>query len=175
MAHDRHPRAGQALIESCLVIGLICLLLAAVFQLAHLVVAQDYAAARGARARAVGFNDFMVAKTVRIGALGNAGALRVPPPPGGGPWAQWQACELPRIPHYLQAEPWMLESILDYDGWDDITWHGPAGPGPLTEMHVAQRVPLLFFSNVFRAVFAGSAVPMAGSAAIDTHYPEYLE
>jgi len=101
MVQTRHAE-GQALIESCIVIGLICLLLMGLFQLVQLFMAQeimDYAAGRGARAKAVGFNDFMVAKTVCIGAIANAGALTFPERSSGGPWVQWTQNELPRIPH----------------------------------------------------------------------------
>ncbi len=177
MVRSRHT-AGQALIESCLVIGLGCLLLMGLFQLAHLWVAQElltFAAARGARAKAVGFNDFMVSKTVRIGAIGTAGALRVPPPAPGGPWAQWTDNEAPRIPHYLEADAHELQSILDYELWDTLGWHCPAPRADVLDFHVSQPVPIMFFSNLFRAFFSGSSVRLMGSVSLDNHYPLYLE
>lgn len=173
-----HPREGQALIESCFVIGLICLLLMGLFQLAHLFIAQeilDYAAGRGARAKTVGFNDFMVTKTVRIGSIANAGALTFPARPGGGPWAQWSSCESPRIPEYLMSDSWQLDAILNYELWDSILWSCPAPTAPVLHFEVHQTMPLTIFSNVFRAFFAGSAVPMRGVAEIESHYPLYLQ
>ena len=169
---------GQTLIESCIVIGLICLLLMGLFQLAQLFVAQeilDYAAERGARAKAVGFNDFMVSKTVRIGAIANAGALTFPGRSGGGPWVQWTRHESPRIPHYLQADNWELDAILNYALWDTISWSCPAPEATHLHFEVHQAVPLMFFSNVFKAFFAGSTVPMQGVVDIENHYPLYLQ
>ena len=177
MVQTRHAE-GQALIESCIVIGLICLLLMGMFQLVQLFMAReilDYAAGRGARAKTVGFNDFMVSKTVRIGAIANAGALIVPARVGGGPWVQWTVHESPRIPHYLQSERWGLDSILNYALWDTIAWSYSASDADILHFEVNQAVPLMFFSNVFKAFFSASAVPMQGIADIENHYPLYLQ
>src|ERR1035437_1927236 len=100
-----HVRRGQAIIESSLVLALVCLVLFGLFEISQLFAAQeilDYAAARGARAETVGFNRFMVEKTVRVGAIPNAGRL-INPVVSGGPAAQSDA-ELARIPLYLAAE-----------------------------------------------------------------------
>jgi hypothetical protein len=177
MVQTRHAE-GQALIESCIVIGLICLLLMGLFQLVQLFMAQeilDYAAGRGARAKAVGFNDFMVSKTVRIGAIANAGALTFPDRLAGGPWVQWTGQESPRIPHYLQSDNWALDGILDYALWDTIAWSCPASDADILHLEVRQPVPLMFFSNVFKAFFAASAVPMQGVADIENHSSLYLQ
>ena len=148
------------------------------FQLAQLFMAQeilDYAAGRGARARAVGFNDFMVTKTVRIGAIVNAGALTVPERSDGGPWAQWSRNESPRIPYYLQSDSRELDSILNYAHWDSIGWSCPASDADTLHFEVNQAMPLMFFSNVFKAFFSASAVPMQGKADIENHYLLYLQ
>ncbi len=177
MVPKRHAE-GQALIESCIVIGLLCLLLMGLFQLAQLFVAReilDYAAVRGARAKAVGFSDFMVTKTVRIGAIPNSGALIFPERAHGGPYAQWAINESPRIPHYLQSDDWELDFILDYELWDTIEWSCQAPVADNLHFEVAQPVPLMFFSNIFKAFFAGSAVPIHGMADIENHYPLYLQ
>ncbi|MBU4365877.1 MAG: pilus assembly protein [Verrucomicrobia bacterium] len=177
MVQTRHAE-GQALIESCIVIGMMCLLLMGLFQLVQLFMAQeilDYAAGRGARAKTVGFNDFMVSKTVRIGAIANAGELTFPERTGGGPWVQWTRHESPRIPHYLQSESWELDAILNYALWDTIAWSYPASDADILHFEVHQAVPLMFFSNVFKAFFSGSAVPMQGVADIENHYSLYLQ
>lgn len=176
MVPTRHAE-GQALIESCIVIGLICLLLMGLFQLAQLFVSReilDYAAGRGARAKAVGFNDFMVSKTVRIGTIANAGTLTAPERAGGGPWEQWSSIESPRIPHYLQANSGELDAILNYAQWESIWWSCPAPDAAILHFEVHQDVPLMFFSNVFKAFFSASAVPIQGLADIENHYPLYL-
>ena len=116
----------------------------------------------------------MVSKTVRIGAIANAGALTSPERSGGGPWVQWTSHESPRIPHYLQAECWELNAILDYALWDTIGWSCRETDNQLS-FRVNQAVPLMFFSNVFKAFFSASTVPMQGVADIENHCPLYLE
>ena len=175
---SENSSCGQALIESCIVIGLICLLLMGLFQLVQLFMAReilDYAAARGARAKSVGFSDFMVEKTVRIGAIANAGELLVPERTGNGPWAQWTGFESPRIPHYLQGDEWELQFTLDYALWDTIRWSYSAPASAILHFEVHQDLPLMFFSNVFRAFISDSAVPLQGVADIESHYPLYLQ
>ena len=71
-------RAGQSLIESCLVIAILCLVLFGGIQISQLYLTReilDYAASSGARARAVGLNDFMVRKTVQLASVSIAGAV----------------------------------------------------------------------------------------------------
>lgn len=173
-----HHAEGQSLIESCIVIGLICLLLAGLFQLAQLFVAReiiDYAAGRGARARTVGLNDFMVNKTVRVGAIVNAGALVVPERLGNGPWDQWTSCELPRIPQYMLCNDWQENDTLDYTLWNTITWSCPAPQATPVHCEVRQDVPLVFFPNLFRAFYTEATVPMQGVVEIENHYSLYLQ
>lgn len=173
----RGGRAGQSLIESCLVLALICLAFFGAFQLSQLFAAQDvldYAAARGARAKAVGFNRFMVHKTVKVGAIPNAGRL-TEPGYAGGPLSEWQA-ETPRIPLYLGAQNWSeLPGILDYAAWDSVGIGQPAAMADNTlYMEVPQEMP--FMSNGFhRAYYSGDSVPLRGEAYIDSHYALYLE
>lgn len=170
-------RAGQSLIESCLVLALICLAFFGVFQISQLFASQDildYAAARGARAKTVGFNHFMVHKTIRVGAIPNAGPL-VEPASEGGPLAQL-AVERSRIPLFLAAEQWGdMAGILRYEAWASI---GVGQPTLLADntlhMEVPQNMP--FMSNGFhRAYYRGEAVPLRGEAYIDTHYTLYME
>ena len=74
-------RRGQAILESCAVVIIICILLFGLFQLSRLFVAEEilqFAAARGARARAIGMNDFMVYKTIRAATIVNAGKMQQP-------------------------------------------------------------------------------------------------
>ena len=54
---------------------MICVIFMGIFQVSQLAVAREvlhHAAARGARARSVGFNAFMVQKSVRVAAIPNA-------------------------------------------------------------------------------------------------------
>ena len=170
-------RSGQGLIESCLVMALVCLVFFGVFQISQLFASQeilDYAAGRGARSRTVGFNQFMVYKTVRVGAIPNAGVL-VNPTHQGGPTQEY-ALERARIPLYLGGESrGGLKAILDYKEWDFI--HGgdyhSLGDGTLVET-VRQDVSLT--NNPFhRAFYAGDTMPLGGTNTMDEHFTLYLD
>ena len=72
-------RKGQAMVETVVVMFVLCLVFFLVYEYANLLTAHtvvNYAAARAARARTVGFNDFMVTKTIRVATAGVAGACR---------------------------------------------------------------------------------------------------
>ncbi len=193
-------QAGQSLVESCIVIGILCLLLMALFQLSQLFMAQEivhYAAGRGARAKAVGFNDFMVFKTIRVGAIANAGKLTFPelaeqtPYPltlslgsrfqirfpiavANGPAAQ-RALEHSRIPLYLGAyEAVYLPSILNYENWDTIfySYLEQENP-PRLDFYVRHYFPLTL--PLHRAFYAGDSIPFTGRTTLENHYPLYLD
>lgn len=131
-------RSGQSLIESCLVIAVLCLVLFGGVQISQLYLTRevlDSAATAGARARAVGLNDFMVRKVVRIVSLPIAGQLVEPAPNNNGNntnafwkshpygWLWTWAVELNAVPSvpekrrmrsYLEAETeGHLSAILD--------------------------------------------------------------
>lgn len=175
-------RSGQGLIESCLVLALVCLVFFAVFQISQLFAAQevlDYAAGRGARARTVGMNQFMVYKTIRVGAIPNAGLL-VYPTHQGGP-AQQRQLEAARIPLYLGREnEGQLNATLDYASWDSIRG-GISGRGGVSRSlgdgtrleTVTQEYPLLY--PFHRAFYAADSVPLKGTNVIDEHYTLYLD
>jgi len=169
-------RSGQGLIESCLVMALVCLVFFAVFQISQLFASQeilDYAAQRGARARTVGFNRYMVEKTIRVGAIPNVGPM-VNPVYQGGP-AREHALEAARIPLYLGEEnQGRLRAILDYESWDTIQegFHESLGDGTLRET-VNQNVPLSYAFH--RAFYSGDSLPMCGTNTLDEHYTLYLD
>lgn len=196
---DRHT-TGQSLIESCIVIGILCLLLMGLFQLSQFFMAQEilhYAAGRGARAKAVGFNEFMVFKTVRVGAIANAGPITSPemaaqgPSPltlnlgtrfqtrfpvsvSSGPIAQ-RTVERSRIPLFLAAD-WsgQLSAILNYEDWSDISYAYVEQASPsLLSFSVHQHFPLKFAFH--QAFYADETIPLTGAATLDNHYPLYLD
>ncbi len=170
-------RSGQGLIESCIVVALVCLIFFSVFQLSQLFAAQEvlnYAAGRGARARTVGFNHFMVEKTIRVGAIPNAGRL-VNPVHSGGPSGQY-AIESARIPLYLGGEnDGQLRAILDYDAWETIIFGASfsLGDGTLRQ-DIEQEVSLT--NNPFhRAFYASDTITLKGECTLDEHYTLYLD
>lgn len=173
---SRHT-GGQALIESCLVIAIVCLIFFGIFQISQLYAAQevlDYAAGRGARAFTVGFNKFMVDKTVRVGVIANAGRMSNPAYQGG-PAAE-HALEAARIPLYLGAEnSGQLDAILDYEHWDTIP------PGAASSMSdgtfrfsVSQNIPLT--NNPFvKSFYAGKSLSLDGENYLDEHFTLYMD
>lgn len=169
-------RSGQGLIESCLVVALICLVFFGVFQISQLFASQevlDYAAGRGARAKTVGLNRFMVFKTIRVGAIPNAGQL-LNPVHLGGPTQEY-ALESPRIPLYLGGENYgRLRAILDYDAWDTVQDKASfsVGDGTLRQS-VDQDVPLRY--PMHRAFYAGDSVKLSGECYLDEHATLYLD
>lgn len=134
------------MIESLLVILVLCLLFFGLLQVALVFQADEilhHSAARAARSRAVGFNDWMAVKAQRVAAIPNSGALLEPvlgtPLPvfddTMSPGEKWDsaidpartyqrsdkaAMELARIPFYLASENHLRgQGILDYEEWQN--------------------------------------------------------
>ncbi len=173
----KRSKGGQALIESCLVIAVVCLIFFGLFQISQLFAAQevlDYAAGRGARAITVGFNRFMVQKTVRVGAIANAGRM-INPAYQGGPDIE-NALESARIPLYLGAHnSGQLQAILDYEHWNTIEIGQPSSMGDGTFRYwVKQKVSLT--NNPFvKAFYAADSLNLDGVSYLDEHFPLYMD
>lgn len=202
------PRAarakkGQSLIEACIAMAVICLVFFGLFQLSQLAAAREilhHAAARGARAKTVGFNRFMVAKAVRVAAIPNSGRMTEPVfvnenwalrdmvatmQPGElwdevlnntDPVSAQENLESARIPWYMGAENWArAEYILDYEDWDAIGTSVPSliADGSIIDVNVSQRYPLRI--PLHRTFYAGDTVDLRGLSSIEAHYPLYLD
>ena len=181
-AMDINPNArkwvgcsGQSLVESCVVIGIICLFLMGLFQLSQLYMAREimmYAAGRGARARTVGFNEYMVYKTVRVAAIPASGRMLDRPDAIKSPAAQ-RNLERGRIPLYLAEDHWArLSAILDYTNWPEISRSVLDLGGTRLDCRVGIDFPIQ--TPVFRAFYRGEALPLYGNATLENHYPLYL-
>jgi hypothetical protein len=142
-------RAGQSLIETCVVLGLVCLLFFGLLQVSQLSAAREvlyHAAARAARAKTVGFNAWMVRKCVLVASIPNSGRLLTPDfenidpllrdlvatrRPGEAwdevlantqPSSLQYSLERARIPDFLDAEnEARARYVLDYEGWDGLS------------------------------------------------------
>lgn len=136
--------SGQALLESFIVIFILCVFLFGLLQAAIAFSGREilhHAAARAARARAVGFNDWMAYKAVRVASIPNSGAMIVPDftPLGTSPLSgasrpgevidlalasdagvsQRAVLERVRIPAYLASENHgRADYILNYEEWE---------------------------------------------------------
>ena len=167
-------QSGQAMIESLIVILIVCFLLFSLLELARGFAGREvlrYLAARAARARTVGFNDWMCTKVMRVAAIPNAGKMLEPSSasftdlelqkalagkrPGelwdwsltANPRSEKAETEAARIPDYLASEhDERAHHILDYEGWDDLRATGLGGIAPsgsdTLEVNVQQKMPL---------------------------------
>jgi hypothetical protein len=179
------------MIEACLAMGVICLVFFGLFQLSQLAAAKevlDHAAARGARAKTVGFNSFMVSKAIRVASIPNAGRMLEPGVTQNeallnmvqtlSPGALWDAVlsgaptpttqqdlENARIPEYMGSENWeQANFILDYEDWNSINPSFPSmvPDGTIAEVTVSQNYPLRI--PLHRAFYA----PEPNSDGVDT-------
>jgi hypothetical protein len=172
-----------------------------VFQLVHAYVARDvlyHAAARAARAKTVGFNAWMVKKTMRVAAIPTAGALLVPTVTSGntglsdalnsmGPGALWDYVlqstpraasldlELARIPEYLASQNSdRAANILDGDLTYGIT-------RPLIDEVLLLEEPFLeravaLYCNVEKTVAEGAgAAPLAAAMKLAKERPDFIK
>lgn len=144
----RTRQAGQAMVESLFVMIAACLCFFAVFQYAKLYADKavlEHAAARAARTRAVGFNQFMVEKSARVAAIPASGRRLAPAPTGlnsaisdalrrgrvGEIWdralssnarAPGTYLEVSRVPDYMDSINHPTGGhILDYELWDALS------------------------------------------------------
>lgn len=178
-------RGGQAMIESVVAMLCLCVVFFAVYECASLLTAKtvlDYAAARAARARAVGLNDFMITKTVRVATLATAGACRAPRDADGAP--PGTATLASRMGSYLACErEGDARGILDFALWDPSrlgwTCSEPGGPSAALSLRVWQRRPLYGTGEAGDdapdAFDGGRAYTLEGAAEIEGHAAFYLQ
>ncbi len=167
-------RSGQAMVESVIVVLVICFLLFSLLELARGFAGREilrHSAARAARARTVGFNNWMCTKVMRVAAIPNAGRMTEPSyasftdaelrsalatkSPGelwdwsltANPRSDRGGTEAARIPDYLASEhEERARYILDYEGWNNIHAIGLGGDASAAsgtlEVKVRQKMPI---------------------------------
>ena len=157
---------GQAMLETVIAVLFISFLFLGLFQLSHLMTAKilcDHAAARAARARAVGFNDFMCLKSARVAVIPVAGERRWPE-------AGTDFDELARIPIYLCTDtPALANGVLEYERWGTMKMDVDSGFGisPTAEAEISMQMP--------RFLGSGGGIEIEGKAEIESHYPFYMQ
>lgn len=186
---------------------MLCLIFMGFFQVSQLIAARQvlyHAAARGARAKMVGFNRFMVEKAVRVAAIPNAGRMTLPDIPnedallrdwlanapagivwdralqnGGEPTAIHEI-ERVRIPAYMASPDWSRAyGVLDYEHWNSVRGAIPGmmqDAAPI-EVRVHQIMDLrrLFGAALYHAFYARDTLELEGSSRLEAHYPLYIE
>jgi len=186
--------------------AMICVIFMGIFQVAQLAVGREvlnHAAARGARAKTVGFNNFMVEKSVRVAAIPNAGRLTEPLfsnenlalraevaslRPGdlwdrtlaATPTSEQVGLEKARIPEYLGSENWASAHwLLDYEDWDTVnvgqssSVGGSGSDAGVVQFRVSQDYPL--WVPLHRVFYGSDRVRLQGRSDLEEHYRLYLE
>ncbi len=189
------------MIEACLAMFIICLVFFGLFQVSQLAAAREilhHAAARGSRAKTVGFNEFMVSKSIRVAAIPNAGRIIAPEfinedltlrhmlatMPKGQLWDEvltdadpaslQRDLERARIPEYMASENHARSDfILDYEDWHSIGWSTPRDNNEIIELDVHQQYPLRI--PMSRAFYANTNVNLHGISSLENHHPLYID
>lgn len=174
---SRHKQ-GSAIVESCIVMALLCLVLFGILQVSYIVASRNvlnYAAVATARARSVGLNDFMLMKVSHYASIPTAGPLTAPAgdygtdrPEGLTTGARLSnALSRDHAPVSVQGEyvvsvkeayhlaaTTKVSEILDYANWDgsetDVFVSYEADNDDVLTVEVEQTLPLVMpFSRVF--------------------------
>ena len=157
------------MLETVIAVLFITFFFLATFQLSLLLTSRvlaDHAAARAARARAVGLNEFMCEKAARVAVIPVAGPQVWPVDNDG-------ADEFYRIPTYLASEDWSCANgVLDYEYWHSMGFSAKASLGmtPTVETEVSVPVP--------RQLGGGEGeermIRVEGKAEVEAHFPYYM-
>lgn len=149
-------RRGQAMVEGVLGIILVSLILFISIHILRMMIAKillDHAAARAARARAVGFNDFMCQKSSLVAIIPAAGVRTLP---------FSISDEATRIPLFLASDSWeKANGILDYKWWDGARLHIDEHNGVSPSINISTSLKTDSFT-------------VNGDAAVESHYPLYM-
>ena len=178
----RRRRSGQAMVESVIVLIIILLVFLALFNLSDFTRAKllvENAAVKCARARAVGYNDFMLRKIARLATMPAAGECLTAADSGEG--RPSYAERYFKISDYLMSEyEAQADAILDFAYWQngDTFISATAGGNSAATATVTQRRPRLFDFGAL----AGAAKPdgddraeISATATVEAHYPDYLQ
>lgn len=117
----------------------------------------DHAAARAARARSVGLNEFMCFKSARAAMIPIAGHRLWPLDED-----DYSGNEISRVPMYMSSRtPAEARGILDYEFW------------PHTKVQIATRHSLAPTAEA-GLILSTDDFSMDGSAKLEAHYPLYM-
>ena len=163
-------RRGQAMVETMLAVVFVTVILFGFFQLSHLLTARillDHAAARAARARAVGMNDFMCLKSARVAMIPVAGKRTWP----GEEEDEFE--EASRVPIYMCTDNEAIaRGVLEYERWETMHLGVDASGGisPRVDADVEIEVPRFFSLGED----ASDVIQMKGASEMEAHFPLYM-
>ena len=148
------------MVETVLAVLIVTFAFLALFRLSTMLTGKillEHAAMRVARARAVGFNDYMCRKIARVAVIPVAG--RRTWPEAGTDWRD--GMERARVGAYLASEHEAeARGILDYERWGDLS----VAPGDGTGARVGLDVELLD---------GASRVGLSGAAGVEPNHTLY--
>ena len=168
------------MVESVLAMIVVLIVFLALFNLSDLIRTKllvENAAAKCARARAVGYNDFMLRKIARLATMPAAGKCRTAADSGNGTLSLHSRYD--RIGGYLMSEyEAQADAILDFERWreGDTSVQASSGNTPSTAT-VTQRRPDDFNFGVFtgKPCDCDGKIGVSASATVEAHYPDYLQ
>ncbi len=149
------------MIETVLAVAFLAVVFLTLFQLSQMVQARimlDHAAARAARARAVGFNEFMCLKSARVAMIPVAGRCVWPDLKPEG----WDLTS--RVPDYLASgHEGEARGILEFERWHPgaLRVNVTSGDG----FGASAKADILMDADDYR---------MDGRAEVESHYPFYM-
>ena len=150
-------KRAQAMFETLIAVLVIMLIFTGAFRISRMLAARtvlDYAAARAARAKAVGFNDFMCVKSARAAMIPVAGKRLWP--------TDSEVDEVSRVPIYMASENYPhANGILEYEHWHTtgIDVESGSGVSPVVDAEVSMHT---------------EDFEMSGRAKIESHFPFYM-
>jgi hypothetical protein len=171
---SRQHRRAQAMVESMLSLVVVLLVFLLLFNLADNTRAKllaETAAAKCARARAVGYNDFQLRKIARLALMPASGKCLVE----NGSRNLSYGERINRIGPYLNSEyETQAAAILDFDGWRNQGIRVDASRDPLlTASEVTKLQPRLL--DPPGADNGSNRAEITGSGRCETHYTDYLQ
>lgn len=177
----RRRRCGQAMVETTIAMIAILIMFLALFNLTDLIRTKllvENAAVKCARARAVGYNDFMLRKIARLATMPVAGECLTPSEYGDGPVSY--AERYYRIGNYLMSDyEAQADAILDFAHWQgNFTEVSATAGNSLSTATVTQHRPRLFDFGVFTGGGRDDddeRAEISADATHESHYPDYLQ
>ena len=174
-------KKGQAMVETTIALIIVLIVFLALFNLADLTRTKllvENAAVKCARARAVGYNDFMLLKIARLATMPAAGRCLTLSDDGSGTLSR--SDRYYRIGDYLMSDyERQADAILDFEYWQnsDTAISATEGSSPVTAT-VLQRRPRLFDFGVLASATnheANFRATISATSTQEAHYPDYLQ
>jgi len=170
-------RRGQAIVESLLAVIVLCIIFCGLFQVSLMFTAREiinHSSACGARAKTVGFNQWMVNKVVKVAAIPNAGKMTIPDMGGSDFSGEAQlAIEQARIPYFLASDTYyQSRNILDYENWDTIIVNSMNADYTMVDSSILQDYPL--WVPLHDLFYNDDSIEIIGESSIENHCDLYI-